>query len=45
MSVNETNEHGHAVSREILCASQDAYTSDLFELYSFLMEATVALIL
>lgn len=30
--VNETNEIGHAVSREILCSFYDAFTTELLEL-------------
>jgi predicted dehydrogenase len=36
--VDEMNEHGHAVSREILCSFQDAYTSEFLELYECLVE-------
>lgn len=36
--VEEMNEHGHAVSREILCSFQDAYTSEFMELYRCLVE-------
>lgn len=36
--VDEKNEHGHAVSREIVSSFQDAYTSEYLELYDCLTE-------
>lgn len=36
--VDEMDEHGHAVAREVLCSFEDAYTSELIELYSCLVE-------
>ena len=39
MRMDETNEHGHAVSREILCSFHDAYMSELLKPYSCLTEA------
>jgi hypothetical protein len=36
VKVNELNEHGEAVSREILSSFQDAYTSEFEEMYKCL---------
>jgi predicted dehydrogenase len=35
--VEETDGHGHAVSREILCSFEDAYTSEFMEVYNCFM--------
>jgi predicted dehydrogenase len=36
--VDELDEHGEAVSKEILSSLQDAYTTELEELYKCLVE-------
>lgn len=36
--VDEMNEHGHAVTREILCSFEDAYTAEFRELYACLVD-------
>jgi hypothetical protein len=38
VKVDEINEHGEAVSREILSSFQDAYTSEFEEMYKCLVD-------